>query len=235
MAVNKESSIYTFGFSIVLVVVVGALLSSLSLGLKPLKDKNARVKKKMDILNAIGIKSDRSTADGLYDDFIKESYIIGANGDLVSDVDSIAFQLDVQRQHRDKTIAEDERLFPIFKAQKDGNTKYVLPVVGKGLWGPIWGFIAVGEDMETIVGASFDHKTETPGLGAEINQSDFEDQYIGARITADIMVMKDGSGKSDTQKVDGITGGTITSKGVEEMMNRTMAVYAAYFSKQKNS
>jgi Na+-transporting NADH:ubiquinone oxidoreductase subunit C len=232
MALNKESNAYTFGFSIALVVVVGALLSSLSLGLKPIKDKNAEVKKKMDILNAIGVESDRVTAEGLYDQFVgSNTFVINAQGQKVEDAD--AFLLDVQRQHRDKTTAESDRLFPVFMATQNGSTKYVLPVVGKGLWGPIWGFIAIGEDMETIVGASFDHKTETPGLGAEINQSAFEDQYIGARISADIAVVKDGSGKSDTQRVDGITGGTITSKGVEEMMNRTMAVYAAYFNNQK--
>jgi Na+-transporting NADH:ubiquinone oxidoreductase subunit C len=234
MAVNKESSAYTFGFSIVLVVVVGAILSSLSLGLKPLKEKNAEVKKKVDILKSIGLDPNRQNASELYGQYIENSFVIGANGEIFSEVDSIAFNLDVQKQHRDKKVSEEDRKFPIFVANKNDTIMYVLPTVGKGLWGPIWGFIAVGEDMETIVGASFDHKTETPGLGAEINQNDFEKQYIGAKITSNIMVVKDGSGKSDAQKVDGITGGTITSKGVEEMMNRTMAVYAAYFSKTKN-
>ena len=105
-----------------------------------------------------------------------------------------------------------------------------MPVVGKGLWGPIWGFVAIDENQK-IVGASFDHKTETPGLGAEIKNTPFEAQYIGATIKEDIAVVKDGSGKElGDQKVDGITGGTITSKGVEEMMNRTMKVYSTYFN-----
>lgn len=232
MAINKESNAYTFGFSILLVVVVGAILSSLSLGLKPMKDKNAEVKKKMDILNAIGVKNDRSTAEGLYEKYVGETFVISAQGELMEGED--AFSLNVQKQHRDKTIPVDARKFPVFIADKNDTTMYVLPTVGKGLWGPIWGFIAVGDDKETIVGASFDHKTETPGLGAEINQTSFEEQYIGAKISSNITVVKDGSGKSDAQKVDGITGGTITSKGVEEMMNRTMAVYAEYFSKTKN-
>ncbi len=232
MAINKESNAYTFGFSILLVILVGAILSSLSLGLKPLKDKNAEVKKQIDILNAIGVDADRSNAQELYTQYVgNNTFVVSAQGEKLESED--AFALDVQKQHRDKTIAEDARKFPVFVANKDGQTMYVLPTVGKGLWGPIWGFVAVGEDMETIVGASFDHKTETPGLGAEIKNTSFEEQYIGAKMTSSITVVKDGSGKLDAQKVDGITGGTITSKGVEEMMNRTMAVYAAYFSKTK--
>jgi Na+-transporting NADH:ubiquinone oxidoreductase subunit C len=233
MAINKESNAYTFGFSILLVVVVGAILSSLSLGLKPYKDKNAEVKKQIDILNAIGVSSDRSNAQELYAKHVGENtFVVSAAGEKLEGED--AFALDVQKQHRDKTISEDNRKYPVFVANKNDTTIYVVPVVGKGLWGPIWGFVAVGEDMETIVGASFDHKTETPGLGAEINQTFFEKQFNGSKIASSITIVKDGSGKSDPQRVDGITGGTITSKGVEEMMNRTMAVYAAYFSKSKN-
>lgn len=230
---NKESNVYTFGFSILLVVVVGAILSSLSLGLKPFKDKNAEIKKQIDILNAIGVSSDRSNSQELYAKYVgKNTFVVSAQGKKLEGED--AFTLDVQKQHRDKTVSSEERKFPVFVANKNDTTLYVLPTVGKGLWGPIWGFVAVGEDMETIVGASFDHKTETPGLGAEINQTSFEKQFIGSKIAYNFNVVKDGSGKTDYQKVDGITGGTITSKGVEEMMNRTMAVYTAYFSKTKN-
>jgi Na+-transporting NADH:ubiquinone oxidoreductase subunit C len=105
-------------------------------------------------------------------------------------------------------------------------------MVGSGLWGPIWGFVAVGDDKETIYGATFDHKTETPGLGAEIKQEFYYTQYVGEKITAEIKSVKDGSGKIVANgSVDGITGGTITSKGVEEMVNRTLAVYVKYFNK----
>lgn len=235
MAINKESNTYTFAFSIILVIVVGAILSSLSLGLKPLQEKNQEVKKKMDILNAIGVESNRENAVELYDKHIPSSYVIGADGNTKEN--EVAFNIDVKKQIRDKKIKAEDRLYPIFEATKDGEEMFVLPVVGKGLWGPIWGYIAIADDKETIAGASFDHKTETPGLGAEINQADFEQRYVGGKISVDgkfkpIDVVKDGSGKSDSQKVDGITGGTITSKGVEEMMNRTMKVYQSYFSQK---
>ncbi len=238
MGINKESSAYTFTFSIIMVVVVGAVLASLSLGLKPLQDENRKVKKQMDILSAIGIESDRSNASDKYEKFITGSYVISSSGDILEGED--AFFVDVQKQIRDKTIKPEDRHFPIFEAETEAGKKYVLPVVGKGLWGPIWGYVALGSDMETIVGVSFDHKGETPGLGAEINQSFFQDRYKDARISIDgrftpVTVVKDGTGSSDPQKVDGITGGTITSKGVEEMMNRTLRVYQAYFSNKSNS
>lgn len=236
MAVNKEGNSYTFIFSIAMVVIVGTILSSLSIGLKPYQDENKRIKKQMDILAAIGVESDRENASSLYENHIINSYAISAQGNILEE--EVAFDINVQKQIRDKTIDLEDRIFPIFEASIDGKKKYVLPVVGKGLWGPIWGYVAIGEDMESIVGVSFDHKSETPGLGAEINQDDFQKKYKGAKISVDgrfaeVKVVKDGTGKGDPQKVDGITGGTITSKGVEEMMNRTLRVYQSYFSSKK--
>jgi Na+-transporting NADH:ubiquinone oxidoreductase subunit C len=239
MAVNKDGNGYTFAFSIVLVIVVGVVLSSLSIGLGPLKKANVEVKKKMNILSALGVESTRKDGSEKYEKFILDSYVISHDGVLQENlpVEKQAFSLDVQKQFRDKTIKLEDRLYPIFESKKDGDILFVLPVVGKGLWGPIWGFIALADDYETIVGTSFDHKGETPGLGAEISQSFFEDRYIGEKIVINgdftpISVVQNGSGFED-QKVDGITGGTITSKGVEKMVNETMKVYYKYFSKNK--
>ena len=127
-----------------------------------------------------------------------------------------------------------DRNYPLFVGVKEGETMYVIPVVGNGLWGPIWGNISVGEDLKTIKGASFGHKGETPGLGAEISQSFFINRWIGEEISDQngiaikFEVVKNGSGK-ETTKVDGITGGTITSVGVQEMVNRCMKPYVEYF------
>ena len=238
MAVNKDGNGYTFGFSIALVVVVGVILSTISIGLEPFKKANVAVKKKMDILAAIGVESTRKNGEELYDKYVEDSYVISADGNVQEDLpkEKTAFYLDVQKQYRDKKIDKEDRLYPIFEAQKDGEKVFVLPVVGKGLWGPIWGYLAIADDYKTIKGASFDHKGETPGLGAEIKQDFFENQFKGEKIAEDgsfqpIKVVKDNSG-SEEQKVDGITGGTITSKGVEEMVNRTMKVYRKYFSKK---
>jgi Na+-transporting NADH:ubiquinone oxidoreductase subunit C len=238
MAINKDSNAYTFGFSIALVIVVGVVLSSLAIGLKPRIKANEAVKKKMDILAAIGVESSRKNGEELYSEYVTKSYVISAEGEVVENLpeEKTAIKLDIQNQFRDKKIAKSERLYPVFEAKKDGNKVFVLPVVGKGLWGPIWGYLALADDYQTIVGASFDHKGETPGLGAEIKQGFFEDQFEDEKISkggdfVEIKVVQNGTGTED-QKVDGITGGTITSKGVEEMVNRTMKVYQKYFSKK---
>lgn len=239
MAINKDSNAYTFGFSFVLVVVVGVILSTLALGLKPRIKANQAVKKKMDILAAIGVESTRKNGEELYKKYVQDSYVISADGKVKENLpeEKTAIKLDIKNQFRDKKIDKADRLYPIFEAQKDGEKVFVLPVVGKGLWGPIWGYLAIANDFKTIKGASFDHQGETPGLGAEIKQDFFENQFKDEQISkkgsfAPIKVVKNGSG-AEEQKVDGITGGTITSKGVEEMVNRTMKVYQKYFSKKK--
>lgn len=239
MAINKESNAYTVGFAVVLVVVVGSILASLSLGLKDKQNANGIVKKKMDILAAMGVVSNRKTAEKFYADYIveEESVVLNNTGAIVDG--AVAFNIDIRKEYKDKTLTEAEKNYPVFVANKEGKTIYILPVVGKGLWGPIWGYVSIGEDMKTIDGASFGHQGETPGLGAEISQPFFINRWIKETISNDagdfepFEIVKDGSG-ANPKKVDGITGGTITSKGVEEMMNRCMAVYANYFKTKKS-
>lgn len=235
MAVNKDSSTYTMIFATVMVIVVGTILASLSIGLGPIKDKNQAKKKQMDLLSSVGIDATRKNATEKFEKYIptEESFVINAKGEKVTEDSQgnkvTAFDVDVKKQFRDKKIKKEERVYPVFIAtNSEGQKVTICPVVGAGLWGPIWGYIAVGEDNETIVGASFDHKTETPGLGAEIKQDFFEKLWLDEKISSEIAVVKDGTGAA-AQKVDGITGGTITSKGVEEMVNRTMSVYSNYF------
>ena len=241
MAINKESNGYTITFAIVLVAVVGAILASISMGLKPIQQKNAAKKKRMDILGAIKVESSRKTADDDFTKYVKEGYILKADGSVVEGSElKDAEKLDIKKQYRNKTIAPADRLFPLFVAEKDGEKLYIIPMVGSGLWGPIWGYVAVKSDMETIAGAKFDHKTETPGLGAEIKvykafQAQFEDnKKISDNGEFKTFEVTKGSGaKGNAHKVDGITGGTITSKGVEKMLNETIKVYVDYF-KTKN-
>jgi len=128
--------------------------------------------------------------------------------------------------------------YPLYMANVDGAKKYIIPMIGSGLWGPIWGYVAVNDDFESIYGATFFHKGETPGLGAEISTAMFQDQFTDEEISTEgvytkMLMMKDASGRSQLHKVDGITGGTITSKGVEEMLDRTLQVYVDYFKKLK--
>jgi len=132
-------------------------------------------------------------------------------------------------------LSEDGLRFPLFRCAKDGASLYVIPMVGSGLWGPIWGYVALEEDKTTIYGANFDHKTETPGLGAEIKETFFTEKFKGKQLNADaaaLFTITKGGAPTDEYSVDGITGGTITSKGVDEMMNRTLKVYYRYFESE---
>ena len=229
MALDKNSSGFTFGFAFVLVVVVGALLASVSMGLKERQNKNQDDKKRMDILGAFGVEATRDNAAELYNKHVKEALIVKGKDKATAK----AFDVDIKKEFRDKTLEASDRNYPLYICEKEGNKFYVIPMVGKGLWGPIWGFVALENDKKTIYGAKFDHKGETPGLGAEIKTSNFQVQYKGESAAASITVVKDGSGSGINGKVDAITGGTITSKGVEEMVDRTLKVYSDYFKTQR--
>lgn len=257
MAVNKESNGYTFGFAIVMVVVVGTILSLLAIGLKPYRDANGVQKKQLEILSAfldLNDPEDVITRKNVKDKFkefvnLDEAVVLNYKGEVIDGVYDVkgnvvkgsAFDVDIQSEFKDKKRKDEHKNYPLFLATQDDKKLYVIPVIGKGLWGPIWGNICLGEDMNTIIGASFGHKGETPGLGAEISQKFFIDRWINEKITDEsgaflkFEIVKDGSGAANPSKVDGITGGTITSKGVEEMANRCLAVYTVYFQNLKNS
>lgn len=232
MKVNKDNTGYIFLFTFLLIGVVAVILSLLATSLAPQIAKNNETKKQMDLLQSIGVESTRANAKDLFEKYIgsNPSYVINNKGEVI---DGLAFDIDIRTQHRDKSITEDAKKYPLFIAKKDGKELFIVPVVGKGLWGPIWGYISLDNDKRTIYGVSFDHQRETPGLGAEIKQAFFTDRYVGETVADgslnfnEIKIVKDGTG-SQPLKVDGITGGTITSKGVEEMVNRTMAIYLNY-------
>lgn len=238
MAIDKNSNAFTFLFAFIMVVVVGTILAAISTGLNPMQKKNEANKKKMDILSAIDIESTRKNADSKYEQYITNSVVIDKEGNIVKKVE--AFDIDVKKQFRDKKLSADEKVYPLYIAENGDDTYYIIPMVGKGLWGPIWGYVALNDDYKTVYGASFDHKSETPGLGAEIKYNDFLDQFPGKKIMKDnkykkLKVIKPGKEAEPDYSVDGITGGTITSKGVEEMMDRTFQIYIKYFKSKTNA
>ena len=229
---NRDSNSYTFIYASGLVILVAALLALAAVLLKPFQDKNIEVAKKSDILKSVLIESDASTAVDLYSKYIVDTYIVNSNGEKVSS-DKNAFDVDLKEELA-KPVAE--RLLPVFQAKMDdGSVKYIIAVRGQGLWGPIWGYIAMNEDKETIYGAMFDHEGETPGLGAEIAKAPFQEQFKGKKIfkgsNVDFTVAKGGATPGDKYAVDAISGGTLTSKGVEAMLLENFNAYSAFFKK----
>jgi Na+-transporting NADH:ubiquinone oxidoreductase subunit C len=169
---------------------------------------------------------------------VVEQVVLNNKGETVDGVK--AFDVNIQKQYKEmkaKARTEAEVEYPLFICEKDGEKIYVVPLIGTGLWGPVWGFVALKSDLNTVYGATFDHKTETPGLGAEIKEKSFGDQFQNDVIYTDgevsIKILKGGGGLEDPSGIDGITGGTITSVGVEEMIQRTFEVYKPYFNSLK--
>ena len=163
---NKQGNTYTILYASVMVIIVAALLAIVSQSLKPMQQANIEIDKKKQILSSVNIESTAKNAVELYNQYIVNSYVVDANGAIVEDAD--AFTVDVASQVK-KEYAE--RQLPIFVAQLDnGETTYIMPLYGAGLWGPIWGYITVAADGNTIYGSYFAHQGETPGLVAEIER-----------------------------------------------------------------
>ena len=225
---NKNS--YTFSFAAIMVIIVAALLSYAAIGLKPFQDRNIELEKKQNILSSVGVNIDRENAEVKYSTYIKSELVLNNKGE---EVEGSAFDVDLGKEIK-KDV--NTQLLPLFISEVDGITRYIIPLRGKGLWGPIWGFIALEDDINKVYGAVFDHEKETPGLGAEINTPIFQDPFAGktifeGEIFTPIKVIKGGPAEGDMHAVDGISGGTITSDGVSEMLYERLNMYLPYFNK----
>jgi len=227
---DRNSNTYTFIFAIVMVVVVAAALAFTATTLKPLQAENVRQEKMQNILSTIGINVTRKEASDQFSQFVKEELALNSDGTVNTEVD--AFKIELMKETKKPS---DEQAFPLYIAEKEGKKFYVIPLFGAGLWKEIWGYVALDQDKNTIVGASFDHAGETAGLGAEINQSWYEDQYIGKTILDDnnnfvsVQAVKSGATADPKHSVDAISGGTITSDGVSDMLEERLGNYLPYF------
>lgn len=225
------SNTYIFIFSVVMVVLVALLLSMAAMQLKPAQDKNIEQEKKQNILASIRIKATREEAVDLYAKYITETYVLNVNGEKRDGID--AFKVDLKNELA-KPAAE--RNLPVYVGTlDDGSKAYVMPLRGKGLWGPIWGYISLKPDMNTIYGAIYDHQGETPGLGAEISTSWFQEEFYDKLVFNEsnefvsVKVLKGGAPEGDKHAVDAISGGTITSKALEAMLDSCLVQYKTYF------
>lgn len=224
MDVNKNS--YTFTFAAIMVVVVAAVLSFAATSLKERQDNNVRLEKMQNILSSINVEVERDGAEAIYKDYVKQELVVNN----YQPIDGInAFDIELAKEV-DK--APEERNAPLYIAEKEGKTYFILPLRGKGLWGPIWGYISLEKDASTIYGATFDHKSETPGLGAEIKTDVFTSLFPDKEVLdksgefTGIRVMKGNA--NGPHEVNGISGGTITSVGVQDMIQDCMKSYIPF-------
>ncbi len=226
---DRQGNTYTFLYASVMVIVVAAILAFLSQSLKPVQTKNVEVAKKIDILKSVNIESTAKDAEAKYEKYVgNNAYIVNKAGERV---DGSAFGVDLAKELKKDGA---DRAYPVYECKMDdGTTKYILPVRGKGLWGPIWGYVSLNEDKNTIFGATFGHKGETPGLGAEIEKDFFQKPFTGKTIfdngqLVSIEVTKAGMSAGNNHAVDGISGGTITSRGVQSMLQDCLSGYEKF-------
>ncbi len=247
MSKRTDSNGYTMIFAVVMVLIVGSLLAFMASSLKPNIEENQRIEKQQNILYAMGVnENDESSATFVstsvageeFKKYIKKQLVI--EGDKITESDD-AYLIDIKKQ---KTNAKNgkTRKLPLFIGEKDGKKYYVAPIYGKGLWDAIWGYVSMDENM-VVQGAYFDHKGETPGLGANIKQRYFMDDFYGEHLLTEAGVFKGitvAKGNNDPKnddktdyEVDAIAGATITGDGLTAMIKSDLSLYVPYFKSLK--
>jgi Na+-transporting NADH:ubiquinone oxidoreductase subunit C len=251
MAINTSKNSYTIIFSVVMVIVVGSLLAGISSVLSPNIKVNKKVEKMQNILFAMGVTNPENKnesvssvdAEKLFNEYVgDEQYIItGSNVEKTN----AAFKIEVKKE-QDKVKANPsyEQKLSLFIGNKDGKKYYVVPVRGNGLWGPVWAYMSLDENM-VVQGAFFDHQTETPGLGANIKEAFFRDDFVGEHVFdasgnfRGIEVKKGNLDPINERKtdnaVDAMAGATITGDGVAVMIKTGLGLYVPYFKNLKNN
>lgn len=242
MAVNTEKNSYTVIFAVVMVIIVGTLLAFFASSLSGKIKENERLEKQQNILYAMGVNENEDEGSvnfvstdkvaGEFDKYIKEQLVI--EGDQITENDE-AYLIDLKKQET-AAKAGNTRKLPLFIGEKDGGKYYIIPMRGKGLWDAIWGFVALDDTM-TVQGVFFDHKGETPGLGANIKQRYFMDDFKGESILdgteyAGIAVAKGNNDPTneikDDNEVDALAGATITGDGLSAMIKESVNLYKSY-------
>jgi len=238
----QQSNTYIIIFSIITTIILGGLLSVTSVGLAPRQKIQVELDTKKSILGAVMELKKTDDVLKIYKKRI-ESLVVNINGDVV-EIDESGVPLiaeDVSIEKNFKRPPED-RLYPVFLFKGSSNEieAYILPIYGSGLWDVIWGYIALDKDLNTIRGAVFDHKGETPGLGARIAESEIQSRFVGRKINdsegelVSVSMLK-GEGNVvellDDHHVDGLAGATITARGVNNMLLNYLEHYQNYLKK----
>jgi len=229
---NKESNVYIIVYSVVIVVIVAVMLAYSFELFYPMQARNMAIDKIRHILSSVNIDSNHKNAEELFEKYLIDSYLVNSQGEKVPG-DALKTELVNEMV---KPLAE--RNYPVFEVLINGNKKYILSMYGSGLWGPIWGFISLEEDRNTVYCASFDHAGETPGLGDAIGKPFFGHEFVGKKFFdandkfVSIAVVKPGRHAHGQDYVDGISGGTVTSQAVSDMLKSSIGAYEMFLRKK---
>ena len=246
----QQSNTYIIIFTAVMTVIVGGLLSLTSQGLAPAQKKSIELDTKTQILSSV---MDREQLSKMKPDEILSMYneriaslVVDINGQIIEKdekgKDMVAEEVSILKNYKKDP---SERQYPVFKYMNESDLNkvdaYIIPIYGAGLWNAIWGYVALESDLNTITGASFDHTGETPGLGARITSPEIQNRYVGKKILSDNgeiisvnMVKGEGNEGLNEHQVDGMSGATITGRGVNDMLKAYLSHYESYFTTIKN-
>lgn len=239
---NTNGNTYTVIYTTVIVVIVAAILAFASQALKPKQKANEQAETISQILTAakFGTKEEITKQGNyavikMFTDNLAEAYTVNENGERAGELSldatsaEAAEEAALKAQNYKIRDGKDENL-PVY-VFKDGTT--VLPIYGAGLWGPVWGYIALDKDLKTIKGAYFDHESETPGLGGKIKEAPFQSEFPGKSIDINddkgiFQIVKGGAPEGKANAIDAISGATMTSKGVNASINTWLAAYKPF-------
>jgi Na+-transporting NADH:ubiquinone oxidoreductase subunit C len=235
----RQSNSYIVLYASAITIVCGGLLAFASVSLKERQDANIAMEKKKNILSSVVVLKEGDDVNALYEKQVK-GFVIDFSGNIKDGM--IPEQVDLAKEYKK---APADRMLPIYEFRNEADpTKVeyaVMPVFGYGLWNNIWGFVAVKSDFSTIQGVKFQHAGETPGLGARIDSDEIQQRYKGKMIFENgamvSVMMEKGEGKdyaNAPHKVDGMSGATLTGKGVNNMLKDYLACYESYLKKKTN-
>ena len=225
---NTDSNVYTILYAAVVVVIVAFLLVFVSETLKERQTANVINDTKQQILSALNLR-DLPDVAGTYAEVIIADALMQADGKLAE------YEGEFNTGYKSEY---DNGNLHVFVAEIDGERKFIIPMNGFGLWGTIWGYIALDDDRSTVYGIYFSHSSETPGLGDAIAELKFQSRFFGKSVIdtdeqVGLKVVKFGKAAQSSQfEIDGVSGATITSTGVNEMINRVLAQYIPFLTKQ---
>lgn len=234
---NRQGNTYTIIYTVVLVLIVGISLSLIYQVLRPRQEENMSDDTRRQILAAVLVAPAKGEKiSDLYSKTVTESFFVDTKGNRTGG-NGTPFDTDIAAESKKAASA---RLLPVFVAEVNSSKKYILPCYGAGLWGPIWGYVAFNADGNTIYGAYFAHQGETPGLGAEIEKPAFSRQFDGKSVFDDghftsVAVVKNGMEPESGSWVHAVSGGTITSQGVQKMLYSSLAPYQQFLLKLQNN
>ena len=247
MAKNLESNTYTVLFASGMVIIVGALLAFVASSLQEKITENKRIEKQQNILYALGVnENDETSVEFVSKDIVGAEFskyitkqLVISGTEAVEDPN--AYLIDIKKEATEAKNPNYKRKLPLFVGEKDGVTLYIVPVRGKGLWDAIWGYIAL-DDQLVVQGVYFDHQGETPGLGSNIKERFFMDDFKGEHILdgdnfKGITASKGNADPKNLDKmdfeVDAIAGATITGDGLSAMLKKDLKMYVPYLKTLK--